>query len=192
MTTAHDDLILANAVAAGDKTATDLFAEKFRQKLVYLAKKRSIPYQDCEDIAHETLLTAINQLRRGLFRGESTLGTWLERILSGKIADYWRNKLSKDLPSEVRTDSNADVFEMINQDQASLQSDPVLRIMVQEVLSKMTVKHRRILLLNQVDGYTIKDISKLLGWPAGTVGRILAEAKIIFRDLVLGVEEFRD
>lgn len=192
MTTAQDDLDLANAVAASDEAAANRFAEKFRPRLVYLARKRRVPSSDYEDVAHDALLAAIDQIRRGLFRGESKLGTWLERILSGKIADYWRHRKMKELPSSFGEATDAEITDVASEELVYDQSDLVLSLAVQEVLSKMSVKHRRILLLNQIDGYTTKEIGKMLGWPAGTVGRILAEAKIIFRNLVLGAEEFRN
>jgi RNA polymerase sigma-70 factor (ECF subfamily) len=192
MTTVQDDLDLANAIASGDEGAANRFAEKFRPRLVYLARKRRIPASDYEDVAHDALLAAINQLRRGLFRGESKLSTWLERILSGKLADYWRRIKTKELPSSFGEGTDAELTDAADGELAYVQSDMVLSLAVQEVLSKMSVKHRRILLLNQMDGYTTKEISKMLGWPTGTIGRILAEAKVIFRDLVLGAEEFKD
>ena len=69
--------------------------------------------------------------------------------------------------------------------------DQVLRTMVREGLSRMSARHRHVLLLNQRDGYTTKEISRQLGWPEGTVGRVLAEAKQIFKKLITGGEELR-
>ena len=190
MTSDPDDLTLTRAVTAGDRAAEERFAARFRGRLVFLAGKRGVPAADCEDVADETLMTAFDQLRRGVFRGESSIGTWLEKILRGKAADFWRkgdNRLRRASLDEGGERGGAG--EGPGAALMSAHTDPVLCVMVQEILARMSAKHRRILLLNQVDGYTTKEIGKIVGWPAGTVGRVLANAKSIFKNLVLESEE---
>jgi RNA polymerase sigma factor (sigma-70 family) len=188
MTTAPDDLTLTSAVAAGDESAEEIFAERFRDKLIFLAGKRGVPAVDCEDVADETLIAAIDQLRRGLFRGESSISTWLGRILTGKAADFWR-KVAKGL-RQVPLDGGEEATSRgLAEALVSSHSDPLQRLLVQEILGRMPATHRRILLLNQNEGYTTKEIGKMVGWPPGSVGRVLAKAKAMFRDSVLGGEE---
>lgn len=188
MAIAPDDLTLTSAVAAGDTAAEETFAKKFRAKLVYLAGKRGVPTVDCEDVAHETIITAIDQIRRGIFRGESSIGTWLDKILAGKTADFWRKSSNRLQPVSLDPED-----ERLHTGTAvalvSTRSDPVQQLIVQQILSRMSPRHRRILLMNQRDGYTTKEISKLVRLPAGTVGRLLAEAKAIFKDSILNSEE---
>lgn len=189
MTSDPDDLTLTRAVTAGDTAAKELFAARFRDRLVYLAGKKGVPTADCEDVADETLITAFDQLSRGVFRGESSIGTWLEKILRGKAADFWRkgdNKVRRVSLDEGREGAGE---EGPGAALVSAETDPVLRVMVQEILTRMSAKHRRVLLLNQVQGYTTEEIGKIVGWPAGTVGRVLASAKAKFKDLVLESEE---
>ena len=191
MTIAPDDLTLASAVAAGDEAAAEIFAARFRNRLVYLAGKRGVPVSDCEDVADETLIAAIDQFRRGLFRAESSISTWLGRILTGKAADFWRKspkglqRVPLDAGEEATSGGPGEAL-------IDAHSDPLQQLLVREALNRMTATHRRILLLNQNEGYTTKEIGKILGWPAGTVGRVLAEAKAMFRDNVLGGEESDD
>jgi RNA polymerase sigma factor (sigma-70 family) len=183
-----EDQTLASAVAAGDGAAEETFAQRFRKRLVDLARLRGVPVDYCEDVADEAILTAIGQLRRGLFRGDSSVTTWLDKILHGKAADFWRRLPQGGRPAALDE----------GEDGASghkgaalepIQSNQVERLMVREVLARMPAKHRRVLLLNQSDGYTTKEIARLLGWSPGAVGRVLAEAKAMFRKLVLGGEE---
>jgi RNA polymerase sigma factor (sigma-70 family) len=177
-----------SAVAAGDQVATERFAQMFRQRLIFVARRRNVPAEDCEDVAHDTLLTAIGQLQRGLFRGESSPGTWLEKILGGKIADYWRGRLPRhsiQATAQAQEDDSSNILETLTR----VQDDQVLRLLVREGLSRMSARHRLVLLLNQRDGYTTKEISERLGWKVGTVGRVLAEAKQIFRKIITGGEE---
>jgi RNA polymerase sigma factor (sigma-70 family) len=187
MTLSSEDLTLTAGVAAGDQEAADLFARKYRPRLILVARRRNVPAGECEDVAHEALLSAINQLRRGLFRGDSSLGTWLERILAGKIADYWRRFSER--PALECTLSSGDDSAAPSRQLVFAPEDQLVRAMVREGLSRMPARHRHVLLLNQRDGYTTKEIGLQLGLPDGTVGRVLAEAKQIFRKLIAGGEE---
>src|SRR2546422_10595324 len=84
------DLELAAGVASGDVSATEAFVEYFKPRLMTVARKRKVLWQDCEEVAQTALVTAIDELRRNLFLGEAKLASWLYRIVEGKIADYHR------------------------------------------------------------------------------------------------------
>jgi RNA polymerase sigma factor (sigma-70 family) len=171
-----DDLSLAAAIAAGDQEATETFDRNFRRKLMNIAKKRGVPWPDCEDVAQDTLVAAVSQLQRGLFRGESSLGAWLRTILHGNIEDYRRSQQRRN-PSAALTRLRGNQIEVTAIESVpDPTSDPVLRLTVEQVVSRMSAGHRRILLWH-LEGYTIKDMSRRLGWPSGTIGRMLAEAK---------------
>lgn len=47
---------------------------------------------DCEDIVNEIMMQAVEKVRTGEFRGESSLGTFLYTITSRRIVDFIRNK----------------------------------------------------------------------------------------------------
>lgn len=47
---------------------------------------------DCEDIVNEIMMQAIEKVRTGEFRGESSLGTFLYTITSRRIVDFIRAK----------------------------------------------------------------------------------------------------
>lgn len=188
MTLAPDDKTLTRTAPDEDEAAEDIFARRFRDKLVALARRLGVPADDCEDVANETILAAISQFRRGLFRGDSSVGTWLNTILRGKAADFWRARSKEGLA--VTLDECGEALSgQAESAVVQVHSDPIARLMVREVLDRMPAKHRRVLLLNQRDGYTTEEIARLLDWRAGTVGRVLAEAKAMFRDFILGGEE---
>lgn len=47
---------------------------------------------DWEDVAHEIILNVVEKLKRGEFRGESSIGTYIYTITQRRIVDYIRKK----------------------------------------------------------------------------------------------------
>jgi RNA polymerase sigma factor (sigma-70 family) len=140
-------------------------------------------------VAQEVLASAISQIERGIYRGKARLGTWLEPIIRGKVAEYkrasGRRVISAARPPEVVPGELAKVPKEL----VSLPEQET-RVLVHEVLRSLRTQHRVVLILNKVGNLSIAQISQRLGWPKGTVGRLLAEAQKLFRRGIAGREEF--
>lgn len=190
MRASDEDTALVAGVEDGDPGAEAEFARRFKPRFELIARNSGVPAKDCEDVAQESLASAFSQIKRKMFRRESSLGTWLEKIIRGKIIDYRRspqNRLAQGrftvLDGSPETVGGAEVIV------SGPVPDYVLSLTVREVLKQMPARERIILLLNRLEGLTIDEISERLGWPSGTVGRILAEAKREFRRILSASEE---
>ncbi len=173
-----DERALAALIAGLDDDAAVVALDcKYRPRFEQIAAKNGIPITDCPDVAQEALAAAASQIRRGLFRRDSTLGTWLFTILKGKIADYRRSHRLVPMPSPIESD-------VVDRPSLSMShgASQELCIVVREVLGSLPPEHRLILLLNQQDGFTIDEIAMRLGRSRGRVGALLAEAKRMFRE----------
>lgn len=175
-----DDRVLLAQIAAGDQRAAESFDSRFRPRLLWFAHGRGIPVQDQSDLVQDVLLAAYRQVRDGKFLGKSSLGTWLGGILNHKIADYWeRSRREKDhMGGEyIQTMAVQSAIERIPD--SALHPDSTLE--VREILASLPVGHRVVLLLNITEGLTTEEIAAVLKMPPGTVGRVLWEAKRLFR-----------
>ena len=179
---------LARRIAEGDEAAVELFCQKYRRRLEYLCVKRGVPFEDSRDLAQEALATAVHQMRAGLFRGETSPESWLIRILLNRVADYWRARGREGI--RVPLQDCVDAEEQGGVVCASLPyQDPDLTLAIEETLRAIPDEHRVILLLNALEGYTTREIAKLLGRSEGRVGALLAEAKHMFRSITWNTEE---
>ena len=189
MRTSDEDLTLLAGIAEGDPTCESAFVSRFKTRFELIARFSGVPDQDCEDVAQEALIAAFSQIRRKLFRGDSSLGTWLEAILHGKIVDYQRRCYRHGLPDVTISTGDPDVSRESTALVVRQQSE--VRILVREVLLQLPRQHRIILVLNMLIGLTIEEIAGRFGLPTGTVGRILSEAKRQFREILMkSPEEF--
>ena len=191
MAATEEDWTLSNAIRRGDSIACEFFDVKFRQRIEWIARRRGVREQDCADIAQEAMAAAYSQIQRGMFRGESGLGTWLEAIVHGKVSDYKRSPGRRPIPSQ-NSKSNPDGKPEAKATEVFLVSQPKAEVVlaVRELLARLPPQHRVILVLNKIGGYTIAEISRRLRWPSGTVGRVLAEAQGKFREMYVESEKF--
>lgn len=187
MATHTDDLAFVEKVANGEREAAELFLYRCQLWTGQLARMSNLPKQEWGDVANEALLTALGQMQRGLFRGESSFQTWVEKIIRGKIADYWRAR-GNDKAGLIPLDSALDEYQQEVERNVSLiqslalrKTDEETRLMVREALRAMSRQHAMVLLLNVREGYSTVEIGERLDLPQGTVGRKLAEAKRQFR-----------
>src|SRR5271157_3485630 len=102
-----DDRTLALCIRQGDAQAVEAFVKKFRGRVEWLAGRYGVPTEDCQDIAQDVLAAAVDQIQRNLFRAECTLGTWLERIVRGKVIDFNRSPGRRPVQGARLDDRNA-------------------------------------------------------------------------------------
>lgn len=181
-----DDLAFVEKVVNGDREAAELFFYRCQLWAGQLARLSGVPAQDWGDVSQEALIAAVGQMRRGMFRGDSSFQTWVEKIIRGKIADYWRARGSHQAlapPDELIGDQRevTDSHVALIQSLAMRKADQELRLLVREVLKSLPRQHALILILNAREGYSTVEISRKLDLPQGTVGRKLFEAKNLFR-----------
>lgn len=188
MSTHTDDLDFVEKVVNGDGEAARLLLCRCQLWAGQVARMSGLPIQEWDDIGNESLLTALGQMRRRLFRGESSFQTWMEKIIHGKIANYWRalgeGKISL-VPLESALDecprkAERNAVSLI-QSPVMRKSDEETRLMVWQALRTMPRQHATVLLLNMQEGYSTAEIGQHLDLPPGTVGRKLAEAKKQFQ-----------
>ncbi len=71
----------------------DRMAAEYRPKIVFKVRRSlGASNPDWEDVVNEILVQAVDSIRAGGFRGESSIGTFLYTITVRRIADYIRRK----------------------------------------------------------------------------------------------------
>jgi len=154
---------------------------KFWPQISYRVKNsigRSTP--DWEDVGSEILLGVIEAIRKGTFRGESALGTFIYSITTHKIIDYIRQK-KRD-------------FEQIPEPGQGL--DPSLHVekqervkLVAELLKNLKPRYADILYLHYYLDLSRNEIARIYGISPGRVGVLIATARKTLKNLTnkLGV-----
>jgi len=127
---------------------------KYRPVISFRVKKSlgaSTP--EWEDIVNEIITNVIEKLKKGEFRGESSIGTFIYTITSRRIIDYIRHK-SKVLKHAPEPAPYPDPQEYIeNKERAELMANAI---------KKLKPKYREVLYLYYYKDFSREEVAKKL------------------------------
>ena len=141
--------------------------EDYSPMLLRLAMTRSLSTADAEDAVQEVFLRLLTQLPR--FRDGEHERAWLIRTTIHRASDLRKAASNRTLPLE-----EADVVAMPEE----AESSPIL-----SAVQALPEKYSTVIHLYYYEGYTIKEIAKLLGLPTPTVGTRLSRGREKLRTL---------
>lgn len=131
---------------------------------------------EAEDAAQEIFMKAY--LALGNLDEVHAFTSWLMRIASNLCKDKLKQRAKaveiREMPKETTPDLSA--------------RDPHLKISMEEALARLSVDHREILLLHDVQGFRYEEIAELTGIPIGTVKSRLFSARMSLRKIWNGGE----
>ncbi len=141
---------------------------------------RMVGRQEAEDLLQEIFLTAHRKL--GLYRGQSSLGTWLFRLATNQCLDYLRSRgarwaaMTAELVQEPQTESPG----------AGAILGVIDRLDLEKSLAMLPPGCRVVFVLHDVEGCEHREIAKLLGISDGTSKSQLHKARMRLRALLAG------
>jgi RNA polymerase sigma-70 factor (ECF subfamily) len=178
-TSGHRDLALAERCRAGEAGAFEDLYRGHAPRLFGLAC-RMVGRADAEDLLQEIFLPAHRKL--ALYKGESSLGTWLFRLATNLCLDHLRSRGAR----------FAHVTEELDEapEASPAQSGAVLgvvdRIDLERALASLPPGCRSVFVLHDVEGLEHREIGDLLGISDGTSKSQLHKARMRLRRLLTG------
>jgi len=155
------DINKVEAARGGDKDAFAQVYESIAPDLYKVALYTLGNAYDAEDAVSETFIEAYKGIVN--LRDASSFKPWMMKILSvrckRKISEYVKHKNTFDIENFMTSLS----------DEADLSSDVSDQVTVVGALSRLSAMERQIIALSVLQGYTTKEIAKILGSPQGTV-----------------------
>lgn len=184
---ASADWALVQQCAAGDENACARLVTDHQRMVYQLALHLVGDHQEALDISQEVFLRVFRTLAQ--FRGQSTLRTWIYRIVVNQTSNrlrWWRRRhRAQQVALEQHTEAHGDLPEVRN----FAQPDRVLQ--QQEVagrvwgaLEKLPFDQRAVIVLREIDGLSYEEIAVSLGLAVGTVKSRLARARETLRRLL--------
>jgi RNA polymerase sigma-70 factor (ECF subfamily) len=168
---ADDELSLVRDLKRGADPAFQRVLDVHGPRLLRLARAMLGNPSDAEDALQQTLIGLMQSI--GSFRGESSLKTWLTRIMVNQASKIRRSRSTR---SAVSLDAGA--AEPISAAVVGSTSAAVAaKADVQTMLAELSPEHRDILVLRELEGFSYKEIAEALGIAQGTVESRLFRAR---------------
>ena len=177
---ASADWVLVQQCAAGSEDACTRLVSDHQRMVYQLALHLLGDPQEALDLSQEVFLRVFRTLPQ--FRGNSTLKTWIYRIVINQAANrrrWWRRRhQAQQVALEAHTEAHGEIPETRH----SAYPDRVLheREVAREVwaaLDRLPFDQRAVIVLREIDGLSYDEIADSLGVAVGTVKSRLARAR---------------
>src|SRR5246127_4126413 len=166
-----EEAALVRRVQARDEIAFREIVERYQAKVFSIIYGILRNHNDAEDIAQQVFAKVYFSIRNFDFR--SSLLTWIYKITVNECYDYLRKKRVRKLVYE--SDFSAeDSQRMDRADPAIDPAQPVDRQLAQhdlvvKLLSKVSEEDRTLILLKEVEGHSVEELSGMTGMNENTI-----------------------
>ena len=167
-----DEELVARA-REGDRRAFRLLVERYEDDVAATVVAMLGPTAEVDDVAQEVFIRFYQSLDR--FRGEAAVSTYLKRIAINRSLDALRRRkrlLSRFLS---RDDETLHVTEPALEEEGSFEDRERARF-VHEAIETLPPKHRAVVVLRLIEGYSTEETAEILEIPYGTVLSRLSRA----------------
>lgn len=159
-----------------DQEAFRQLVERYQEKVVWIAYQMLGNYEEARDISQEAFIRVYRSLAG--FNLMSNFYTWLYRIVVNLCIDSLRKR-----KPGMRPVSFEEIVEISSGN--SVATDLEKRetaTMVHEILQQLPVQYRMMLILRDLEGFSCKEIGKIVGCNSNTVRWRLFRARQLFKE----------
>jgi RNA polymerase sigma-70 factor (ECF subfamily) len=177
---ASADWALVQQCAAGDEAACARLMSDHQRMVYQLAFHLLGDAQEALDLSQEVFLRVFRTLPS--FRGQSTLRTWIYRIVVNQASNrlrWWRRRhRAQQVPLEEHAATHGDLPDQRSAampDRLLQQREVADRVW--GALGQLPFDQRTVIVLREIDGLSYEEIAESLGVAVGTVKSRLARAR---------------
>lgn len=177
---ADADLAIVRQVQAGDVAAFDKLIVKYRERVFGVIYNLSANREDASDLSQETFIKAFQAINR--FQGSCSFFTWLYKIAINTTLSHLRKNRMRSFFSLEKLNEEGGNAQIIDQltDKRGADRDTYLRELqekLNEALQKLSIPHRTVITLFEIDGLSHGEIAQVMDCSEGTVRSRLHYAK---------------
>jgi RNA polymerase sigma-70 factor (ECF subfamily) len=178
---ADEDLAIVRQVQAGDVAAFDRLIVKYRARIFGVVYHLTSNREDAADLAQDAFIKAFQSIHR--FQGQSSFFTWLYRIAINATLSHLRKNRRRSFFSLEKLDQDEPVSREVLAaltDKGGAERDTYVRELqekLNEAMQKLSINHRTVVTLFEIDGLSHQEIAEIMHCSVGTVRSRLHYAK---------------
>lgn len=174
-----EDLI-KECIKNNREAQNELF-RKYRDTLFFISLKYCRSEVDAEDNLQDTFITIFKKIKT--YKNKGSFEGWMKRICIYKAIDKY--KAQKPINIEIKNDILEDNIEIDENIDVSLEQ-------LLKIIQELPDRYRQVFNLYQMDGFSHKEIAKLLDISEGSSKSNFHRAKLILRDKIKAVEKLQN
>lgn len=177
---ADSDWVLVQRVQGGDVAAFDDLIRKYRERVFAVVYNMTSNREDAADLTQDAFIKAFQSINR--FQGQSSFFTWLYRIAVNSALTHLRKSRLRSFFSFEKIneeDKSAEVIDKLT-DKVGVERQLLVKELqekLNEAMQKLSIKHRTVVTLFEIDGLSHEEIADVVGCSVGTVRSRLHYAK---------------
>jgi len=177
---ADSDFAIVRQVQAGDVAAFDRLIRKYRERVFGVVYNLTSNREDAADLTQEAFIKAFQSINR--FQGQASFFTWLYKIAVNNTLTHLRKNRLRTFFSLEKLQEEPSSAEIVAQltDKSGVDRDTYLRELqekLNEAMQKLSIKHRTVITLFEIDGLSHSEIAEVMDCSEGTVRSRLHYAK---------------
>jgi RNA polymerase sigma-70 factor (ECF subfamily) len=178
---ADSDMEIVGRVQAGDVAAFDRLILKYRERVFGIVYNMTSNREDAADLTQDAFIKAFQSIQR--FGGQSSFFTWLYRIAINSTLSHLRKSRLRSFFSLESVNSDEPVSKEIIDaltDKTGVDRDTFVRELqekLNDAMHKLSIKHRTVVTLFEIDGLSHQEIAEVMDCSVGTVRSRLHYAK---------------
>ena len=187
-----DDRRLIAEALAGRTSSFGELVLRYQDRLYHVANRVMVNPDDALDVVQDTFVNAYQSLAS--FKGDAEFFTWLYRIaFNTAISAKRRKRLTVSLDSGAVGAGRNGEYGVAGIDPEDRTADAAPDAALERIederllavaIAKLSVEHRSVLLMKDIDGLKYEDIAELMKVPIGTVRSRLHRARLELRNLL--------
>jgi RNA polymerase sigma-70 factor (ECF subfamily) len=180
---ADTEAALVQRCAEGDERASEALVSEHQRIVVQLATNLLGDREEALDLAQEVFLRVFRTIHH--FRGQSTLRTWIYRIVVNQARNRHRFWVRRHRADQVSLDqhvaNHGDTLSGMEPTPERVLAQKELATRLRQALNDLPFEQRTAIVLREIDGLSYEEIAFSLNLAVGTVKSRLTRARHALR-----------
>jgi len=166
-----EDADVIKAVLAGDKDLFEHIIKKYQAKVYTLVFRLVRDRETALDLTQEVFFKIFQKLSD--LKDPSKVSSWIMQVAHNTSLDWLKKRKVDSFAADFEDQQTQQKIFQHLQDQSSPSPEAIVELMspsrMSELVNKLDVKYRTVIVLRFLEGYSFKEIAKILNLPLSTV-----------------------